>query len=202
MQGRGLSLPARPGERLPPGVPGLIIVISPAVQGIKNEKNIPAKQGASGAQTRFSDAHGNARRSSRNSQATRKRPQTSGAKGLIIRPLAFPPERRIRKRRDFQALYASGKKIHAAHYLLFVDWLQGRPQRVGFAVSRKIGNAVARNRVKRVLREFFRAANFCLPGAQIAVVAKKGAPLLGLADAAAELGPILRRMAKPGAEAS
>ncbi len=49
-----------------------------------------------------------------------------------------------------------------------VDW------RVGFAVSKKVGTAVQRNRVKRVLREFFRLHQALLPpGMDLVVVPKR-----------------------------
>lgn len=48
--------------------------------------------------------------------------------------------------------------------------------------------------MKRVLREVFRTANFCLPGWQIVVVAKKGAQILGYAQAASEVTVALSRL--------
>lgn len=114
-----------------------------------------------------------------------------------MRTQGFPPSRRIHARRDFSRIYASGKKYHSGHFILFALHQPGLAQRAGIAVSRKVGNAVARNRVKRLLREFFRLRPFCLPGCQLVAVAKQGAPELCLADVTAELGPHLDRMAAP-----
>lgn len=114
-----------------------------------------------------------------------------------MRPQSFPASRRIRKRRDFLQIYDSGKKRHTAHFLLFVHFQKGEKQRLGISVSRKIGNAVARNRVKRVLREYFRTLPYCLPGRQLVVVAKQGAPKLGLAAVTAEFSPLVATLASP-----
>jgi ribonuclease P protein component len=66
---------------------------------------------------------------------------------------------RLRKRADFLAA-AAGSKVTAAAFVL-----QGRgrgdagPPRVGFTVSKKVGNAVVRNRVRRRLREIVRLSD-------------------------------------------
>jgi ribonuclease P protein component len=63
---------------------------------------------------------------------------------------------RLRKRADFVAA-ASGIKVPAATFVLQARDRRDRgPVRVGFTVSKKVGNAVERNRVRRRLREVVR----------------------------------------------
>jgi ribonuclease P protein component len=65
---------------------------------------------------------------------------------------------RLRHRADFLAA-ATGAKSPATAFVLQVRKRQdGGPVRVGFTVSRKVGNAVERNRVRRRLREIVRKA--------------------------------------------
>jgi ribonuclease P protein component len=84
---------------------------------------------------------------------------------------------RLRKRVDFLAA-AAGSKVTAAAFVL-----QGRvrgdagPPRVGFTVSKKVGNAVERNRVRRRLREVVRLSKTdCLrAGNDYVLIGRRGA---------------------------
>ena len=73
-------------------------------------------------------------------------------------PFTFPRSRRLTHRRQYLACYQTGRRFHSPTFLFFVRKREedGGGVRFGTAVSKKIGNAVRRNRVKRLLREFFR----------------------------------------------
>lgn len=72
----------------------------------------------------------------------------------------------------------------------------GAPARLGVTVTRKIGGAVERNRVKRAVREVFRRCRSSLPeGATLVVIARDGAAGLGGGEIARELTPVLARLA-------
>jgi ribonuclease P protein component len=65
---------------------------------------------------------------------------------------------RLRHRADFLAA-ATGAKVSVTGFLLqALDRREDGPVRVGFTVSRKVGNAVVRNRVRRRLKEVVRLA--------------------------------------------
>lgn len=99
----------------------------------------------------------------------------------------FPRAARIRRRRDFLALGRKGRKRHTVHFVALAHPVDG-PSRLGVTVSRKVGNAVQRNRVKRMVREVFRRDPDRLAvGHDIIVIAKPGAPTVAVADVAREL---------------
>lgn len=63
---------------------------------------------------------------------------------------------------EFQVLFQRGKRVdRPALIVLYRDVPEAT--RVGFAVSRKLGNAVQRNRARRRLREAYRAARAAAP---------------------------------------
>ncbi len=68
----------------------------------------------------------------------------------------FPAASRIRKREDFKLIYAKGKKINSDSFTLFVLGQGIGTGRLGITITKKIGKANIRNRIKRLLREIFR----------------------------------------------
>lgn len=63
---------------------------------------------------------------------------------------------RIRSSKDFERAFRSGKRRSAGFLALALTENELGKARLGLVVSRKVGNAVARNRIKRALREGFR----------------------------------------------
>ena len=92
-------------------------------------------------------------------------------------------------REDFVNLNRLGKKYHSKHFLVIAK--TGR-SRLGITVTRKIGNAAKRNKVKRLAREFFRLNKHHFSrGCDIVIIGKKDSFLLNYTDVKEELGEII-----------
>lgn len=59
----------------------------------------------------------------------------------------------MKQNREFQYVYKKSRGAHSNTCVLF--YLQGEENKVGFTATKKIGNAVVRNRAKRRLRAIF-----------------------------------------------
>lgn len=71
-------------------------------------------------------------------------------------PQAFPRHERLTRKRDFEAAFRTGRRSVGPTFICYVVRRESQGRKFGFAVSRKVGTAVVRNRVKRYLREFYR----------------------------------------------
>ncbi len=83
---------------------------------------------------------------------------------------SLPKERRLRKRAEFQQVYQEGVRIPGRYFALFFRQTDADALgRFGLTVSRKVGKAVVRTRVKRLLRESMRQSWDRLPAGSEAV---------------------------------
>ena len=113
----------------------------------------------------------------------------------------LPAESRMRRRAEFELTVRrgsrAGRRLLTAH-LLVRPGEAAQPPRVGFVVSKAVGNAVLRNKVRRRLRSVLRGYLPTLPGGSLLVVrAHPQAAAARQADLAAELdlvmGTLMRR---------
>jgi ribonuclease P protein component len=88
---------------------------------------------------------------------------------------------RLRRRSEFAATYSGGKSWTSPLLVLRARENGGSDTRFGFAVGRRLGNAVLRNRLKRQLRAIAREATV-VPGWDIVVIARRPATESRFAD--------------------
>jgi len=101
-------------------------------------------------------------------------------------PLSFAAADRLHRSAEFIRLQRIGARFQSPHFVVYAGNLADNPDdeparsRLGVTVSRRVGIAVARNRVKRRVREIFRRViRDNLPaGTSIVVIARAGAATL------------------------
>jgi ribonuclease P protein component len=90
--------------------------------------------------------------------------------------LTLPAQRRLRRKSDFDAAYAGGRKFGNGFFGVTAFWNDKGWPRLGLAVSvRTAGGGVQRNRIRRIIRESFRLHQHELPGVDLIVSARSRA---------------------------
>ena len=116
-----------------------------------------------------------------------------------MNPYRLPKAARLLRRREFLLVQRQGKRQNAPSFVVIKyprppasRHGKAEESRLGLTVTRRIGKAVVRNRIKRLVREFFRLHREKMPPAHdIVIIPKAGAEKLGYAQVAKELGRVL-----------
>ena len=86
------------------------------------------------------------------------------------------PVERLRCAHAYRRVFEQGEKLVGSLFILYILPTLEPHSRLGIAVSKRLGNAVVRNRIKRCLRETFRQHKALVPSScDVVCVARHGA---------------------------
>ncbi|MBF0341221.1 MAG: ribonuclease P protein component [Magnetococcales bacterium] len=106
----------------------------------------------------------------------------------------FPKSARLLTSREFQRVSSQGRRSTTRYFTLLTRDVLSDPIRLGITVSRKVGNAVQRSRVKRLIRETFRLLRPMLKsGLECVIIAKPMAGQTVNAELLRDLRQLLAR---------
>ncbi len=119
------------------------------------KENFSTKQSSPRQEARLSRPNGDQERTRRFETPPRQGSQSIDSQTLL--DFRLPKENRLRKPKEFRRVYEGGKRFEGRFMTVFVRPSETTFQRLGITASKKaVGNAVQRNRAKRLLREAFR----------------------------------------------
>lgn len=80
---------------------------------------------------------------------------------------------RLKKNKDFRKVFNNGKSVPTKYLVMYFRPNEKETLRIGFSVSKKLGGAVVRSRIKRIMREAVRKhINEIMPGMDIVLIAR------------------------------
>ena len=85
---------------------------------------------------------------------------------------------RLLKNREYQDVYKNSTKIVSSYFVVLGNVKQDIGPKFGIVVSKKVGKATVRNRIKRLCKEVFRHERENYPGFTVVMIARKGIDLL------------------------
>jgi len=111
---------------------------------------------------------------------------------------SFRKEERIFRRAELIDLNIHGRRYYTKNFLVILKQNRRDITRLGITASKRVGNAVKRNRTKRLIREFFRLNKQQIPkGYDISIIALRVTDALNICKVQEELGDLLLRDDNP-----
>ena len=99
----------------------------------------------------------------------------------------------LKKTADFMKVYSLGSRVFCKYFIVYVHPNDKNYPRLGLSISKKVGKAVVRNKLRRCLREYFRLHSF--PNIDIVVVGRVPAKELVFSKTYNEVEKILNSIA-------
>ncbi len=104
----------------------------------------------------------------------------------------FRSGEKIHSKKEFLTLYQRGTRSYSRYFIIITHKNPSGQRRIGITVSKKVGNAVRRNRTKRLIREYFRLHKTLFSESQdIVIIGKKKIPYLSYQDVCNELAGLV-----------
>jgi ribonuclease P protein component len=125
-------------------------------------------------------------------------PYTHSGKGSVsLARCTFTKADRIRTSKEYKTLSKYGDRHYSDYFVIISRKRQQPNARLGITVSKKVGKAVTRNRIKRIIREYFRLNRQFLPGRlDINILARQTSGRLSAAAIRDHLGQCFKMIAR------
>jgi ribonuclease P protein component len=101
---------------------------------------------------------------------------------------SFAKNERIRHKSDYVRIYKQGSRGYSKHFTWIIHRSPVGISRLGITAGKKVGKAVKRNRIKRLLREMFRLNKSRLPqGHDLVIMVRPRTPFMTYGDVLQEM---------------
>ena len=120
-----------------------------------------------------------------------------------MNPYTLPKTYLLRKTSEFSNVYQHGKRVHGTHYSLILQPNKIAHNRLGISIHGQLKGAAKRNRIKRIIREFYRlnksflqeksSKSYELPFMDIVITVRKGFILENPTEVAGAISRLLDR---------
>ncbi len=115
---------------------------------------------------------------------------------LCMKAQSFRRAEKVTNKSSYQIIYKQGGRRSSQFFTMIICGNPNGSRRIGITVTKKTGNAVFRNRIKRLIREFFRRNKDLFPaGHDVVIMAKKNIPSLTYQETCSELTELFTRKA-------